>query len=74
MKAAVLASTPQLAAALRRVLDGLHKEKKMAGVDSMLCRCVYNIHVCLCVCSCTCIFVQLTVPLCLRASAFCVTY
>lgn len=38
MQAAIYASTPTLAAALRQVLAGLHAQKKTAGVDSMLCR------------------------------------
>jgi condensin-2 complex subunit G2 len=36
-EAALLASTPAMAAALRRVLRGLHAHKASAGVDAMLC-------------------------------------
>jgi hypothetical protein len=38
MQAALLASTPALAAALRQVLGGLHSQKRVAGVDAMLLR------------------------------------
>ena len=36
MEAAILASAPAMAAALRRVLGGLHAQKAQAGVDAML--------------------------------------
>ncbi|GAX76009.1 hypothetical protein CEUSTIGMA_g3452.t1 [Chlamydomonas eustigma] len=38
MKAAIYASTPALAGALRQVLNGLHSEKRASGVDAMLLR------------------------------------
>jgi condensin-2 complex subunit G2 len=38
LKAALHASTPQLAASLRTVLDGFHQQKAAKGVDSMLTR------------------------------------
>eukprot|EP00963_Diacronema_lutheri_P005589 scaffold431_cov334-Pavlova_lutheri.AAC.104 len=38
MRAAVYAGTPTLAASLRRVLDGVHTQKKQRGVDAMLTR------------------------------------
>eukprot|EP00232_Nephroselmis_pyriformis_P015184 CAMPEP_0182884986 /NCGR_PEP_ID=MMETSP0034_2-20130328/19337_1 /TAXON_ID=156128 /ORGANISM="Nephroselmis pyriformis, Strain CCMP717" /LENGTH=877 /DNA_ID=CAMNT_0025018231 /DNA_START=21 /DNA_END=2651 /DNA_ORIENTATION=+ len=38
MEAALHASTPALAAALRRVLDGFHGQKRQRGVDEMLLR------------------------------------
>lgn len=38
MQAAVVASTPAMATAVRRVLDGLHSQKSHAAVDSMLLR------------------------------------
>lgn len=36
MECAILASTPAMAASLRRVLDGLHSQKHQPGVDKML--------------------------------------
>ena len=36
MESAILASTPALAQALRRVLNGLHSQKYQTGVDAML--------------------------------------
>lgn len=36
MEAAILASTPAMAASLRRVLHGLHSQKHQPGVDRML--------------------------------------
>lgn len=38
MRAAIHAGTPALAASLRRVLDGVHTQKKQRGVDAMLTR------------------------------------
>lgn len=38
MQAAVLASTPAMAAVIRRVLGGLHSQKQAAGVDALLLR------------------------------------
>lgn len=38
MQAAVGASTEPMAAALRRVLDGFHREKAAPGVDALLLR------------------------------------
>ncbi|KAJ9506983.1 hypothetical protein QJQ45_016540 [Haematococcus lacustris] len=38
MQCAISASTQPLAGALRTVLSGVHTQKKMAGVESMLCR------------------------------------
>lgn len=38
MQAAVLAATPAMAAALRRLLGGLHADKAAPGVDAMLLR------------------------------------
>lgn len=38
MQAAILARTPALSAALRRVLEGLHSQKAHATVDAMLLR------------------------------------
>ncbi len=38
MQAAVLAATPALAAALRRLLGGLHADKAAPGVDALLLR------------------------------------
>ncbi|KAK9808548.1 hypothetical protein WJX73_007262 [Symbiochloris irregularis] len=37
-QASILASTPTIAAALRRILNGFHKNKASAAVDSMLLR------------------------------------
>lgn len=36
MQAAMVASTPAMAAAIRRVLGGLHSQKAAPGVDAML--------------------------------------
>lgn len=38
MQAAISASTQPMAAALRRVLDGFHREKASPGVDALLLR------------------------------------
>lgn len=38
MQAAMTASTPAMAAAIRRVLGGLHAQKMASGVDAMLLR------------------------------------
>ena len=38
MQAAMTASTPAMAAAIRRVLGGLHAQKVASGVDAMLLR------------------------------------
>ena len=38
MDGAVRASTPAMAASVRRVLAGLHREKAAPGVDAMLLR------------------------------------
>ena len=38
MQSALLASTPHMAAALRRVLLGLHSQKTCSGIDSLLAR------------------------------------
>ena len=38
VEGAVRASSPAMGAAIRRVLDGLHREKADAGVDAMLLR------------------------------------
>lgn len=38
MQAAMVASTPAMASAIRRVLSGLHSQKMAPGVDSMLLR------------------------------------
>lgn len=38
MQAAISASTQPMAAALRRVLDGFHREKAAPGVDALLLR------------------------------------
>lgn len=38
MEGAVRASTPAMGASIRRLLEGLHKEKGAPGVDAMLLR------------------------------------
>jgi condensin-2 complex subunit G2 len=38
MQSAVLASTPAMGAAIRRVLGGLHSQKQAPGMDPLLLR------------------------------------
>jgi condensin-2 complex subunit G2 len=38
MQSAVLASTPAMGAAIRRVLGGLHTQKQAPGMDALLLR------------------------------------